>query len=234
MTKPTILIVSSEDVPFGTVTPLHRDEETILRAKAGTEALGLISACRPSLAIFTTKLVDIDAPLFCRTVRDDDATKGTSLLLVADENETDMADLCLAAGCNDVVQRPIDETELDEKISRLTSIPVRKELRTLVKLELKIEKDEEVLLGHSLNVSRSGMLVQTSHVLGPEASCVLKFYLQHDPEPMSVESRVVRAEFTGGAPRYGMRFLKMAGSHKDRLERFLDRLRAARPGGTEH
>lgn len=232
--KTTILLVSTEDVPFGTATPLQRGEETVIRARAGTEALGLISACKPSLAIFTPKLEDIDAPLFCRTVRDDNATKSTSLLLVVDEHESEMADLCLAAGCNDVIRRPIDDDEFDAKISRLTAIPVRKELRTLVKLELSIEKDEEVLLGHSLNVSKSGILVQTSHVLGPEAEVLLKFYLQHDPEPMSVESRVVRAEFTGGTPRYGMRFVGMAASHKERLERFIDRLRASRPGGVEH
>lgn len=233
MNKPTILVVSPEDVPFGSATVLRRTGDNLLRARAGTEALGLIPACRPNLVIFSSSLGDLDAPLFCRTIRDHGSMKGTSLLVVVENGDLEMADLCLAAGCNDAITRPVDEVEFDMKIERLTSIPVRKELRTLVKLELKIEKDQDFLLGHSVNVSRSGMLVQTSHVLGPEADVVLQFYLQHDPEPMRVESQVVRAEFTGGMPRYGVRFVSMANSHREKLERFIERLRAARPGGVE-
>jgi len=233
MDKPTILVVSEEEIPFGSTTALHRGDDQVIRARIGTEALGLIPACRPRLVIFSSSLGDIDAPLFCRTVRDDDATKATSLLAVVDQEDVEMADLCLAAGCNDVIHRPVDEGEFHRKIERLTSIPVRKDLRTLVKLELKIEQDDGFVLGHSLNVSKSGMLVQTSRVLAPEASVVLQFYLQHDPEPMKVESKVVRAEFTGGMPRYGVRFVTMANAHKERLERFLERLRAVRPGGAD-
>jgi len=233
MEKPTILVVSAEEVPFGSQTAIRRSDNRILRARHGTEALGLIPACKPRLVVFSSQLGDIDAPLFCRTVRDDDTTKGTSLLVVVGEDDAEMADLCLAAGCNDAIHRPVDEAEFDRKISRLTSIPVRKELRTLVKLELRIEKEDGFLLGHSVNISKSGMLVQTSHVLAPEANVFLRFYLQHDPEPMKVESQIVRAEFTGGMPRYGVRFVAMAAAHRERLERFLDKLRTARPGGTE-
>jgi uncharacterized protein (TIGR02266 family) len=214
---------------------LLRGSDELITARTGSEALGLIRKWKPTLVIFSASLHDIDAPQFCRTIRDDQATKATSLLAVLDEDDLEMADLCLAAGCNDVIQKPVDHAELDGKIARLTSIPVRKELRTLVKLELRIarESEGEFLLGHSLNVSKSGMLVQTSHVLAPEVPVTLQFYLHHDPEPLRVESQVVRAEFSGGAPRYGMRFVAMAASHRERLERFIDRLRVARPGGRD-
>ncbi len=235
MAKPTILVVSNEELPFGSASPIARGGEQVIRAMTGAEALGLISGYTPKLAILPSSLEDIDAPLFCRTVRDDEATRSTSLLVVLDEDDETMGDLCIAAGCNEVIRRPIDEADFDEKIARLTSIPVRKELRTLVKLELNIEKKQlELLLGNSINVSKSGMLVQTSHILEPEAAVTLRFFLQHDPEPMQVESRVVRAEFAGGAPRYGMRFVRMAASHREKLEQFIDHLRAARPGGKEH
>lgn len=235
MAKPLILVVAADDVSVGFPTPLRREGGEVLRATSGSEALDLIRLHRPTLVIFSTVLRDIDAPLFCRTIRDDDTMKATSLLVVLAEDEVEMGDLCLAAGCNDVVRKPVDDAELEAKIARLTSIPVRKALRTLVKLELKIAREthDDFLLGHSLNVSKSGMLVQTSHVLAPEVPVTLQFYLHHDPEPLRVESQVVRAEFTGGAPRYGMRFVAMAASHRERLERFIDRLRVARPGGKD-
>jgi CheY-like chemotaxis protein len=234
MAKPTILVVSAEEFPFGPATPLHRSGDDVVCVRDGTEALDLVATHRPKLVIFSTILGSIDAPLFCRMIRDDDGMKGTSLLAVVDAQDGELADLCLAAGCNEVIRRPIDAVELEEKIARLTSIPVRKELRTLVKLELEIEKEAEFLLGHSLNVSANGMLVQTSHVLGPEAGILLQFYVRHDPEPLRIEAKVVRAEFTGGAPRYGVRFVKMATSHREKLERFIDRLRSPKPTGGKH
>ena len=223
----SIVLVTRDRAALGAEGLLERQGDAIVTSAVGTEAIAIIANTRPRLVIFEQHLGDIDPAQFCRAIRDGDATRATSLLLVADEGDERLAALCLAAGCNEVVYRPIDEANLDHKVSKLSAVPVRKELRTLVKLELSIETGGHVFLGHSLNISSNGILVQTSQILAPEARIIVQFYLQHDPTPMRVESQVVRAEFTGGAGRYGIQFHELSDGESHRLAEFIARLRSS-------
>jgi len=88
-----------------------------------------------------------------------------------------------------------------------------------------MERAGQFFLGHSMNVSSSGILVQTNQILAPEARVNIQFYLQNDPVAMRVEAQVVRAEFLGGAARYGMKFLGVGNDDAQRLGAFITRMR---------
>jgi CheY-like chemotaxis protein len=223
----SIVLVTRNREALGAEGLLERRGDSIVTTATGTEALAIVTETSPRLVIFEQHLGDIDPAQFCRTIRDGDATRATSLLLVADEGDEHLAALCLAAGCNEVVHKPIDEADLDRKVAKLSAVPVRKELRTLVKLELSLEMAGHGFLGHSLNISTNGILVQTSEILAPEARVIVQFYLQHDPMPMRVKSQVVRAEFTGGAGRYGLQFHAIPDGERDRLAVFIERIRSS-------
>ncbi len=145
-------------------TILRRRETIIITALSGSEALLKARDEQPQLVIFSFDLFDMTAPEFCREIRSDSVTRGISLLLVS-ERETDHPDLCLAAGCNDVIYRPLQRIELDGKVQKLTSIPVRRELRTITKIEVSLEKNGRFYLGRSVNVSSTGMLIEVDRVL---------------------------------------------------------------------
>jgi CheY-like chemotaxis protein len=221
----TIVLVTPDRGALGVDGLLARRGDAVAVVPNGATAISLLSTRRPRLVILQQNLGDMDVPHFCRIVRDGVETRGISLLLIADGGDEAIAALSLAAGCNDVIHRPFDEQDLDDRVSRLASVPVRKELRTLVKLELSMERAGQFFLGHSLNISSSGMLVQTNQILAPEARVTMQFYLQNDPAPMRVDAHVVRAEFLGGAARYGMRFKGMSGDDERRLAEFIARLR---------
>lgn len=221
----TIVLVTPDRAALGVEGLLSRRGDAVVVVPTGAAAIALLPTRRARLVVLQQHLSDMDVPHFCRIVRDGAETRSVSLLLIADEGDEGIAALSLAAGCNDVIHRPVDEEDLDSRVARLATVPVRKELRTLVKLELSMERAGQFFLGHSLNISSSGMLVQTNQILAPEARVNLQFYLQNDPVPMRVEAHVVRAEFLGGAARYGMRFLGLGGEDEQRLAEFIERLR---------
>ena len=123
---------------------------------------------------------------------------------------------------NEVLQRH----ELDGKVGRLTSIPSRRELRTLTRIEVSVEKNGRFIIGRSINISASGMLIEVDHVLPGEGKLRVHFYLPGDPKPLQLESDVLRAEFTGGTAKYGVRFVAADGAERERIERFVRRLRS--------
>jgi response regulator RpfG family c-di-GMP phosphodiesterase len=207
-------------------TILRRRHQVILTALAGGEGLQKARMERPQLIIFGFDLFDMTAPEFCREVRADPDLRNASLLLVCDRENAEHADLCLSAGCNDVIFRPLQRDELDEKVSRLTSIPSRRQLRTITRIEVSLENNGRFILGRSLNISANGMLLEVDRVLPGDGKLRIHFYLPGDPKPMQIIGEVLRAEFTGTLAKYGVRFVATDDDQRARIERFVQRLRS--------
>jgi CheY-like chemotaxis protein len=207
-------------------TILRRRDMVIVTALAGSEGLDKARMERPNLIIFGYDLFDMTAPEFCREIRHEDHTRAISLLLVADREHSDQGDLCLSAGCNDVIFRPLQKPELDQKVERLTSIPVRRQLRTITKIEVSMEKNGRFVLGRSINISSSGMFIEVDRVLPHEGPVRLHFYLPADPKPLQIVGEVLRAEFTGSMSKYGVRFLSSTDEDRERISRYVHRIRS--------
>ena len=205
---------------------LRRREATIVTALTGTNGIEIARNDQPQLVMFAFDLFDMTAPEFCREVRADASTRAMSLLLVCERESPEHAELCLSAGCNDVIYRPLQRHELDSKIARLTTIPSRRELRTLTRIEVSVEKNGRFIIGRSVNISASGMFLEVDRVLPGEGKLRLHFYLPGDPKPLQMECDVLRAEFTGGTAKYGVSFSAANDEERERIERFVRRLRS--------
>jgi CheY-like chemotaxis protein len=205
---------------------LRRREASIVTALTGTAGIEIARNDQPQLIMFAFDLFDMTAPEFCREVRADAVTRAMSLLLVCERESPEHAELCLSAGCNDVIYRPLQRHELDSKIARLTTIPSRRELRTLTRIEVSVEKNGRFIIGRSMNISASGMLLEVDRVLPGEGKLRLHFYLPGDPKPLQMECEVLRAEFTGGTAKYGVSFSAANDEERERIERFVRRLRS--------
>lgn len=227
MTTGLILLVDhSRGALLFQETILRRREMQIKTAMAGSEGLVRAREEKPNLIIFGYDLFDMSAPEFCREIRHHEATRGISLLLVCDRAHQEHGDLCLSAGCNDVIFRPLQKPELDRKVERLTNIPVRRQLRTITKIEVSLEKNGRFVLGRSINISSTGMLVEVDRMLPQEGPVRLHFYLPADPKPLQVMAEILRAEFAGSMSKYGMRFLEPTEEERERIARYVHRLRS--------
>ena len=207
-------------------TILRRRGTSVMTALAGSEGLVKARAERPHLIIIGFDLFDMTAPEFCRAIREDELTRGVSLLLVCERENAQHGDLCLAAGCNDVIFRPLQRHDLDAKVARLTTIPARRQLRTITKIEVSLEKDGRFLLGRSVNISANGMLLEVDRVLPGEGRVRLHFVLPGDARPLQLDAEVLRAEFAGAMAKYGVRFVDASDGDRERIEQFVHRLRA--------
>ena len=207
-------------------TILRRRDNIVVTALAGSEGLKKARIEKPYLIIFGYDLFDMSAPEFCREVRADEEMRPMSLLLVADREHQDQADLCISAGCNDVIFRPLQRRELDQKVLKLTSIPVRRQLRTITKIEISIEKNGRFILGRSVNISSNGIMIEVDRVLPGDGSLRLHFYLPGDPKPLQLEASVLRAEFVGTMAKYGLQFVSVTADERERIDQYVHRLRS--------
>jgi len=208
-------------------TILRRRDAVIITALAGSEGLKKAREEKPQLIIFGYDLFDMSAPEFCREIRETEETRAVSLLLICDKDNPEHADVCLAAGCNDIIYRPLQRRELDEKVEKLTAIAVRRQLRTITKIEVSMgDKNGRFVLGRSINISAGGMLLEVDKVLSSEGPVRINFYLPGDASPLQIEAEILRAEFAGSMAKYGVRFVNVGASEKERIEHFVYRLRS--------
>lgn len=206
---------------------LRRRHGGIMTALAGSEALQKARHEQPHLVMFTYDLFDMTAPEFCVQMRSDETTRAISLLFVGDRANEEHGARCLEAGCNDVIYRPLQRHELDSKIVKLTSIPARRQLRTLTRVEVSVDASGRFIMGRSLNVSATGMLLETDRVLPGESGPMrLQFYLPGESNPVLVMAEVLRSEFVGTMARYGLRFLNLGIEAQEQIARYVERLRS--------
>ena len=205
---------------------LKRRQANIVTAMSGSEGLAKAREERPALILFGFDLFDMSAPEFCRAIRGDELMRMISLLFVGDRAHEGQGTQCIEAGCNDVIYRPLQREELDDKIARLTEIPSRRQLRTLTRVEVSLENAGRFILGRSMNISATGMLLETGHVLPGDTKVRLQFYLPGESRPLKVTVEVLRTEFKGNLARYGVRFVDLEADAGEQIERYVQRLRS--------
>ncbi len=92
--------------------------------------------------------------------------------------------------------------------------------------QVSLEKNGRFLIGRSLNISATGMLLELDRVLPGEGRLRLHFYLPGEQKPMQMEAEVLRAEFVGTTAKYGLHFADVTEEERDRIEKFVRRLRS--------
>ena len=182
-------------------------------------ALGAARAAireRPSLA-----LLERDVPWaadFIREVREDDATKATSIAVYA-PGEIDPVELdLLSSGANAVLRLPATR-DWDKRLARLLHVPPRQAVRVPVFVEVEAEA-VRTTLGTSVNLSENGILIQSQALdLGSELS--FAFRLPGATNPVRGRARVVRM---AADDSFGLEFSEISGESLQVIRAFVTRI----------
>ena len=185
------------------------------------EVLMLAVAARPRVVV-----IDRDLPWAARVVsalREDPSTRGLSLVIMA-RGDFDPAEVeLLEAGANAILRLPAGP-EWTERLERLMDVPVRKETRFPVSFAVEASTDAAAAANaQALNLSASGILIETAVPLSVRDEVELQFGLPVSIEPLRVEGQVVRL----AAPsQFGVEFRRIAAEAARRIQGYLASLGA--------
>jgi CheY-like chemotaxis protein len=215
---PTALICSTADVEAELgKTLLWRSGMRRHLARRLEEARNLLASARPGIVV-----VDRDFPgsqQVVSTVRQDAATRQTSVVVMArGDFETAEIDL-LEAGANAVLRLPVGP-DWDERLTRLVEVPARREARFSVFFQVEGGGDDQgaPVVGTALNLSVSGMLLETPSTVHIGSEVQLQFRLPDLDDLVRATGRVVRH---AGARRFGIEFLELSAAGIEGVRRFV-------------
>jgi hypothetical protein len=152
---------------------------------------------------------------FVTALRRDEKVRHCSIVVLArgdfDPSEVDV----LEAGANAILRFPPD-AEWERRLDRLLSVPVRREARFAVKLEVEAMQGGEPMVGEAMNLSTRGMLLQTPTPLAIGESVVFSFRLPG----AFIDGRGTVVRFAGPG-RYGLFFEGLERDGRAQIERYV-------------
>jgi DNA-binding response OmpR family regulator len=189
----------------GSNTIFKRSGITFISAWSTEEVLNLHGVKRADLIITDAALPLMGGAKLCSLIRSDTELKPVSIILVCGESEISLSE-CRKAGANAVIRKPVDPGELLWKASELLVVPQRKDMRALLRVSIKGLEGDTPFFAQSQNISISGMLLETDHVLKLDERMICTFNIGHSE--IKVSCMVKRVEETMSARhRYGVKFI---------------------------
>lgn len=204
-------------------TCLSRKEYQIFTSQKGSEGLQKVREIKPNLVLFSAHLGDMEGADFCKNIRKDEETKKTSLILVVAKDDDHKVSEIMASGCNDFITFPLNKLILDQKLGIYLNIATRKAARIMVQIKIETKSYQGFHLGTSVNLSKSGMLLETPINLNKGEEIFLKFFLPKNLKKIETKALVVREEDFKNLKRYGLKFIEINQDFEKIIEEFTEK-----------
>lgn len=175
------------------------------------------------IAVVSEGILGGDCARACRALREATGRSDLPILLISDEDLPEALDVERACGCSDYVPRSVAQMELVRRVANLLQIPPRRFLRTMVALAQPSTRARVEYLGHSRDISRTGILIETPRPLAIDEVLPIKFLLPHSNALINATARVTRVLRNPMTGQYeiGCRFIEIDASARLMIEDFL-------------
>ena len=173
-------------------------------------------AAKPDIVIVDRELPRSDK--LVAALREDPSTRGLSIVVAA-RGDFDPAEVeLLEAGANAILRLPAGP-EWDERLPRLLDVPERRQARFTVDFAVEaVGGGTEPTSATALNLSVSGMLLESPVGLAVGDEVQLRFQIPDSEHTVSTIARVVRVAAPG---QFGVEFHRVEGETSDHLRAFV-------------
>jgi CheY-like chemotaxis protein len=157
----------------------------------------------------------------CSIIRNDDALNKASIILIS-ETDKSVISRCYACKANDYITKPVNPEELLRKIFKFLYPVKRNHVRVQLQVLIKGESDRDYFFANSIDISSSGILIESDRVFGKRERVKCSFFLESNQIKTSGE--IVRtAEKEPDLYDYGLKFINPDSKTKEIIERFIEK-----------
>jgi hypothetical protein len=152
------------------------------------------------------------------------ASRNTSLLVLAQPGRADAARELIGRGVNRVMLLDDPPELIGQQVAELLSIAPRADLRLSTHLQTTVGDGAVEVLGEVVNLSSSGMLIETETSFEPGEQIVVTINLGGERGSVTAKAEVVRQAHAerGGVDGVGVRFISFAGDGEAMVATVLD------------
>lgn len=203
---------------------LNRQNLQIFTANSGPEAIAIHKKEQVDLILLDLNMPGMNGDEVCRIIRSDGSLKSVSIIMVTTSSKKEDIEICMNAGANDYITKPINATELLNKVGKYLDIQHRQNLRVLSRIEVKAQKGNREFLSYAVNISISGMLLESADDISMGDRIKTSLFLPGSFHAINVEGTIVRKLENGAGkmPHYGVKFLNITEKDREVIEKYVD------------
>ena len=180
---------------------------TALTASTAEQALSLHREQRADLLILDHGMPAMGGVKLCAAIRSDVLLREVSIIVLCERTGPSSAE-SQQAGANAILLKPLDLVELFSKVSHLLMVQDRKSVRVPVRLQVVGRGPSAAFTGWSVDISASGILIESGTALEQGVRLQCSFELQS--RPVTIDCVVVRTDRApSGLNRYGVQFVNL-------------------------
>lgn len=163
MSKPKVLLVDDVmlflaiEKGFLELSPVH-----VLTAQNGVDALEMVKEERPDLVVMDVNMPKMDGITCCASIKNDPSLRATPVIMVTNAFLKKDLEACLSAGCDDLIQKPVQGRMFLEKMHRFLPNIERREKRVSCRIEVSVRTSGDTFACVSSDISLHGMFVATT------------------------------------------------------------------------
>ena len=205
---------------------LDREEFEVARMASAQSSVVLAQAKPFDVMIFNAESRVGTLALVVDEIRDQkSASRKTSLLVLAEPSGAEAARDLVGRGVNRVMLLEDSPELISQQVAALLDVAPRAAIRLSVRLKITVYDSAVEVLAEVVNLSVSGMLVETDTPFEPDEEVVVSIDLGGQWGSVSTKAVVVRQAYraSGGIDGIGIRFVGLALDSKTKIEGFLDK-----------
>jgi len=220
--KSLVLVAGIGRRPFEVLAPvLDRHKLEVVQVAAPVNSVELARSERFDLVIFDAELRQPSLGEVVAKIRDGlSASRLTSLLVLAEHRTADAARGLIGCGVNRVMLLDDPPELIDRQVAELLHIAPRADVRLSTRLRTSVADGTEEVLSEVVNLSMSGLLVETDMLFDLGERVVVSIYPGDRDDPVVAKGEVSRRARSerGGVVGFGIRFLSFAADGELRIK----------------
>lgn len=208
---------------------LRRDDLDLLIAKDARKALEMVRKYAPQIAFLGMKMPGMSGEECCRAIKEDPSLSGTTVALVIASGQPDQVERCRAAGCDEILFKPINHDEFLAIVHRSLDLELRTGIR--IKAQMRVyygPAPQNLLSEFSLDLSTGGLYVTTDFPLPVDETLTLRFTLPDHKGMVTCKARVAWVNPKKNPrkpdlpPGMGIQFVELSLEEMKSIKRFLE------------
>jgi hypothetical protein len=221
-----VLVAGIGRGPFEALAPvLDRQKLEVVKVAAPEMSVELARSEPFDLVIFDSEVREGTLEQVVDSIRHGmSASRNASLLVLARPQTVDKARELIGRGVNRVMLLDDPPELIGQQVAELLSIAPRADLRFSTHLQTSVGDGAVEVLGEVVNLSSSGMLIETETSFEPGEQIVVSINLGGQRGSVTAKAEVVRQAYSerGGIDGIGVRFLSFAGDGEEKIVAVLD------------
>ncbi len=220
-----VLVAGVGRGPYDKLAPvLDRQKLEVVRVATPENSIELARSEKVDLVILDADPSTMSLEGVVRKIRSESsASSKASLLVLATPEKADEARELLGRGVNRVMLVGDPPEIIGQRVADLLTIAPRATFRLPIRVLVDVADGSVEALGAVVNLSSSGLLVETEIDFEPGQHIIVSINLE-DEEPLSAKAEVVRQAHVerDGVEGVGARFIAFAGDARERLDALLE------------